>query len=182
MILISNMTARETYNLIVATERATRFNYVSLGKLLKNIKEDDEYLNAVGGIETWNQFLKQPEIGLSVYQANKLIDIYDTFVTGLGVSEEYLSEISLPNIKRLLAFLKTKQYVDGFSIEELLEQAKILSDRDFKDVLIENNEKLGDQVRTYTYLIMKKCNETGNLTKVHDISSEDIKSKFNLND
>lgn len=181
MILTSNMTARETYNLIVATERATRFNYVSLGKLLKNIKEDDEYLSAVGGIETWNQFLKQPEIGLSVYQANKLIDIYETFVEKLHVSEQYLSEISLPNIKRLLPVVKNllENTEDKIPLDELLEQARMLSDKDFKSVLVENKEEYGDQPRTYTYMIMRKCVETNNMSKVYDIPQNEIVSLIN---
>lgn len=119
--------------------------------------------------------MKQPEIGLTVGEANKLIDLYTTFVLELGYSEEQLSSISLKNLKVLLPLVK--QGVQN--LEELMDQARTLSDKDFKDALIETSESLVEVPRTYKYVVMKVCNETKNMSKVHEITDE-IKQQLNL--
>lgn len=186
MTLTSSMNDHEVYQSLVAKEGTIRHNQIKVGGLLKYLKEDDRYKLATGGVDTWNQFLKQPEIGLTVSKANTLIDIYDMFVDKLHISEDYLSSIPFANLKRLLPEMKRRfdetHEDEKVEIVEILEQARTLSDKDFKNVLVENNETYGDQPRTYTYMVMRKCNETGNLNKVHDISSEDIVSKLNIHE
>lgn len=170
------MNPHELYTSLVAKTEVMNYNFISLGKTLRDLKEGDRFKKAVGDIDTWQHFVKQPEIGLTVGEANKLIDLYTTFVTELGYSEEQLSSISLKNLKVLMPV--AKQGVQN--LDELLEQARTLSDKDFKDALIETKESLEEVPRTYKYVVMKVCNETKNMSKVHDLSSELIKEKLNL--
>lgn len=160
------MTPYETYQDLVAYGNTAKFSYVEMGRYLNELRTDNKWREAVGdGITSWSGFLRQPEIGLSQHEATKLMKIYNR----LGAYD--LTEISLPNLKKLVE-------LDDIT-EEVIEQARTLSDKDFKEVLAENRNITE---RTYTYQVMKKCNETGNMTKVHDLSSELIKSTFNLND
>ena len=75
-----------------------------------------------------------------------------------------------------MPFAKTRGSAE---IESYLDQAKMLSDKDFREAMVEN-QNITD--RTYTYSVMKRCKETGSMTKVHGLDSDDIKNKFNLND
>lgn len=169
------MKPHELYTSLVAKTEVMNYNFISLGKTLRDLKEGDRFREAVGDIDTWQHFVKQPEIGLTVGEANKLIDLYTTFVLELGYSEEQLSSISLKNLKVLLPLVK--QGVQN--LEELMDQARTLSDKDFKDALIETSESLVEVPRTYKYVVMKVCNETKNMSKVHEITDE-IKQQLNL--
>lgn len=170
------MTPPELYTSLVARTEVMNYNFITLGKTLKDLKEGDRFKQAIGDIDTWQHFVKQPEVGLTVGEANKLIDLYTTFVLELGYSEEQLSYISLKNLKVLLPV--TKQGVQN--LDELLEQARTLSDKDFKDALIETSESLVEVPRTYKYVVMRVCNETKNMTKVHGIESSSISEAFNI--
>ena len=64
--------------------------------------------------------------------------------------------------------------------DELIEQARTLSDRDFREVIVENNTP--NYTPTYSYMVMRKCKETGSLTKVHGITSDEVAQAFNLNE
>lgn len=172
------MNPYELYTTLVAHSKIINYSFIELGKVLNDLKKDDNYKKAVGDTDTWQHFVKQPEINLSVSEANKLIDIYVNFVEELGYSEEQLAETTIKNLKILLPF--AKDLPENF--DEMFEQAKVLSDKDLKNALVESKEKLGESKRTYKYLVMKRCLETGNLTKVHDLPSEEIKTKLNIND
>ena len=160
------MTPYETYQDLIAYGNTAKFSYVGMGKLLMELRVNNKWKEAIGdGITTWSAFLKQPEIGLSVGEADKLMKIYNR------LSDYDVNEISLVNLKRLVD-------VEHLT-EDIVDQARTLSDKDFKEVLAEN-ENISE--RTYVYMVMKRCKETGNMTKVHDLSSEVIKDTFNLND
>lgn len=160
------MTPHDTYETLVSCGTEAKANYIAMGKLLMELRVNNKWKEAIGdGITTWSAFLKQPEIGLSVGEADKLMKIYNR------LADYDVNEISLVNLKRL---------VDVEHItEDIVDQARTLSDKDFKEVLAEN-ENISE--RTYVYMVMKRCKETGNMTKVHDLSSEVIKDTFNLND
>ena len=173
--LSSNMKPHELYVSLVAKIDLMNYNLLTLGKVLKELKEDDKYKTAVGDTDTWQHFVKQPEVGLTVGEANKLIDIYEVYIEQLGYSEEQLSSISFKNLKTLLPIIK-----EGVqNQEELIEQARVLSDKDFKDALIETKENLDEVQRTYKYVVMKICNETKNMAKVHELT-EEIKQQLIL--
>lgn len=148
-----------------------------MGKLLRELKDGDKYKEAVGaGIDTWNDYLAQPEIGLSIGEANRLVQIYGEFVVRLGFDEEYVATIPLKSIHYLLPIVKSMDGEDD--VDGLLEDARNLSQKDFKERLFEIKHE--DKERTYEYLVMEKCIETGNMTKVHDVNSDLIKETFNL--
>jgi hypothetical protein len=169
------MTPHESYTSLVAKVSMMNYNFITLGGVLRELKEGDRFKEAVGDTDTWQHFVKQPEVGLTVGEANKLIDLYTTFVLELGYSEEQLASISLKNLKVLMPV--AKQGVQN--LEELLEQARTLSDKDFKDALIETEDSLVEVPRTYKYVVMKVCNETKNMSKVHELTDE-IKQQLNL--
>ena len=100
--------------------------------------------------------------------------IYQTFILELGYGEDYISDIPIKNLHYLLPIAK-----NGGDIEELANHAKVLSQKDFRELVHELKTDSPD--RTYEYMIMRKCLETGNLNKVHGIDSEQIINKFNLN-
>lgn len=170
------MNPHELYTSLVAKTEVMNYYFISLGKVLRDLKEGDRFKQAIGDIDTWQHFVKQPEVGLTVGEANKLIDLYTTFVLELGYSEEQLSSISLKNLKVLMPV--AKQGVQN--LDELLEQARTLSDKDFKDALVETSESLVEVPRTYKYVVMRVCNETKNMTKVHGIESSNISEAFNI--
>lgn len=146
-----------------------------MGKLLHELKDKSAFKKAVGaGIDTWDDYIAQPEIHLSRGEADRLIQIYEQFVLRFQFDEDFVSEIPIKNLHYLLPIAKASG--DEDDIEELLYAAKDLSQRDFR-------ERVGEikyPERTYEYLIMKRCVETGSLTKMHDIDSESIKERFNL--
>lgn len=137
---------------------------------LWKLKRYELWYDSFGGIDTWEDFLKQPEINIPVSKANKLIKIYDFF------GEEHPGyDISGIAISRLYTIASHVE--DGKKIHELLTSARESSTADFKEYF--RDVTVGEE-RTYSYMVMKKCNETGNLTKVHGLDSEIIKDKLNL--
>lgn len=85
------MNPHQLYTSLVAKTSVMNYNFIELGRVLRELKEGDRFREAVGDTDTWQHFVKQPEIGLTVGEANKLIDLYTTFVLELGYSEEQLS-------------------------------------------------------------------------------------------
>ena len=169
------MTPHELYISLITKTDLINFHFLSLGKILRDLKEEDNYKKAIGDTDTWQHFVKQPEIGLTVGEANKLIDIYQTYIEDLGYSEEQLSSISFKNLKILLPIIK-----EGVqNHEELIDKARTLSDKDLKDALIETEESLVEVPRTYKYVVMKICKETKNMSKVHELT-EEIKQQLIL--
>lgn len=157
----------------------TKTGFVIIGKLLYKLKTDSVFLQAVGeGINTWEDYISQPEIGLARGEASRLIQIYEQFVLRLGLSEEEVSKIPVKNIHYLLPLVKGATEENADDIRALIDDATHLSQKDFKERVYESKNEIDN--RTYEYLIMKKCIETGNMTKVHDISSEQIKESLNI--
>ena len=124
-------------------------------------------------------YLAQPEVGLTKGEANRLVQIYEEFVVKFHYDEVYIANIPLKNLHYLLPIAKATK--DESKITSLLNEAKHLSQKDFKERVYDiKTEDKGE--RTYEYLIMKKCKETGGMVKVHNIPSEEIKYRFNLGD
>jgi len=152
-------------------------NFVLMGRMLYHLDQDESFKNVVGeGIDTWNEYLQQPEIGLSKGEANRLIQIYENFVLRLGFSIETVSEVPVKNLHYLLPLVKGTDDVD--EVADLLADATMLSQKDFREKIYES--KNPEEEQTYEYLIMKKSIQTGSLSKVHDIPSELIKETFKL--
>jgi len=156
--------------------RLSKENFVIMGRLLSHLKHSDNFLLTVGdGIDTWQSYLAQPEIGLSVSEANRLIQIYEVFCLKHGIEEEVLAAVPIKNLHTLLPLAKGLE--DSEEVVALVNDATHLSQRDFKERIhdVRTND---DGVRTYEYVVMKKCIETGGMRKVHGIGSAEILANF----
>lgn len=170
-----NETPYEYHQALIRLITTAKQNFILMGELLYNLKQEDNFKQAVGeGIDTWVDYVKQPEIGLSKGEANRLVQIYEHFVARLGFSPETISEVPIKNLHYLLPIVKGMDNVDD--VGAMLADATLLSQQDFKERLhdIQHNEE-----RTYEFIIFRKSIETGSLSRVYDISSEQIISKFN---
>jgi len=172
--MVLTLSAYEYHQALIKLVLAAKQNFVLMGEILYNLKRDDNFKRAVGkGIDTWVDYVKQPEIGLSKGEANRLVQIYEHFVKRLGFSPEIISEVPVKNLHYLLPIVKKMDNEDD--VGALLADATMLSQRDFKERVFDIKH---DENRTYEYIIFKKCVETGTLTRIYDISSEQIVKKF----
>lgn len=166
------MQAHEAHRQLVDAIGLSKRNYLQAAKLLSQLKS--EYKLAVGeGIDTWQEYVSQPEIGLSVGEANRLAQIYDTFITKLGYDEDFISHIPQKNLHYLLPLAKKNE-----DITSLVEDAAHLSQKDFRERVYEYKNDTDE--RTYSYLLMRKCDQTGSLSKVHGIESDRLKEDYGL--
>lgn len=173
----SKDTPFELHKKLLESISFTKTGFVVIGKLLYKLNSDDVFLSAVGeGINTWDDYISQPEIGLSRGEASRLIQIYEQFVLRLGLSEDEVSTIPIKNIHYLLPVIKNATEVNADDIRALIDDAKHLTQKDFKDRMYEAKHESPE--RTYEYLVMKRCNETGTLSRVHGVTSEEIIKQF----
>lgn len=141
----------------------------TIGDLLLRLRQGEKYLKAVGsGVDSWSDYLSQPEIGMSVAEANNLINVYKLVCTYPIPEEDYL-QIPLATLKEMVR--------QDTQSEELIETAKNLSTRDFKDRYFEATHD-EEPSKDFVYMIMKRSLDTGNLKKVHGIESTDILNVF----
>ena len=173
------MNANVIHNSLVQKLATQRKNWIEIAEALYNLKIDENFKDAVGeGVDTWNSYINQPEIGLSRREANKLVLVYNKFVIEMGKSPDELGTMPL---KTLWKLLKASEGLDEDTLEELYQSAPTLSHKDFTELI--HDKTVDDSgARTYTYMVMRKSNETGSLSKVHDIESEAIKQAFNINE
>ena len=127
---------------------------VILGNALKNMKNGEYWEEEIGeGVGGWAGYVEQPEIGLTVRQANQLCKLSEW----LGVIKVPLGELNLSTAN----FGASR----GISDPDLITDMKVLSLKDFKERNWEVKNE--DKEQTYTYLLMKRSNETGSLSKVY---------------
>lgn len=175
MLTSINMEANNIHNELVDKLQKNRRSWIEIAEDLYNLKIGEKFKLAVGeGIDTWNAYVNQPEIGLSKGEADKLVRVYKILHVDRGIDKEILENMPL---KTLLRLSQAFYSVDNDKHDELVGAALNLSYKDFNEYLHDIKE---ENSRTYSYVIMKKCNETGSMSKVHNISDEEIVSKFNL--
>ena len=180
-IIVTKATPHELHKMLCSVVSISKKGFVAMGKILRELKDHDKFKKAIGsGIDTWEEYLRQPEIGLSTGEANRLISIYQEFVLRLGYDEETISKVPLKNVHYLLTLakkMKTQEEVDP-----LLADATLLSQKDFKLRIYDAKaEEMGiAATKTLEYFIMAKTLETGTLERVMGISSDLIKDTFNL--
>ncbi len=172
--------AHALHLMLVNVVSLSKRGFVAMGKILRELREKDKFQMAIGnGIDTWEEYLRQPEIGLSAGEANRLIQIYEEMVLRLGYSEETVANIPVKNAYYLLPLVKemeTKEEAD-----ELVADATLLSQKDFRDRLWDRKvENEGAFIKNFEYLLMRKTVETGTMERVHGITSEVIRETFNL--
>lgn len=169
--------ASGVYTKLLTVLNLHRGSGLVLGQVLWQLKANNLFQKSVGaGIETWADFLKQPEIGLDVREANRMMDLYGQFVLKLGYSVEELAEAKTKSLHYLLPLVKSDQ-LSKERIDELVDSAKTLTVNQFRESIYDaKTQDIG--VRTYQLVLMRKCNETGTLQKVHGIESEVIEQVF----
>lgn len=144
---------------------------ILLGQSLFLLKKDNLFKKAIGaGIDTWADYLKQPEINISKSRAEKLIKAYQYFVLNLRFTVEELHGVPLYALSIIAEKVAARK-----KVEELINDARVLSEKDFKE---KYHDDVTQTTRTYRYMVMKKCVETGSMEKLHDITSEEIKFAF----
>lgn len=174
---------REAYALaseLISLQKVRRKIDVVRGKVLWQLHANNLFRQAFGeGVDTWEEFLRSPEIGLTTSEANRAMQLYEYFVLKFELPENELEQVSVKALTHLLPRVKSGAVTKEEAIE-LLGDAKELTFFEFKERL--QDVEVGEE-RTYTYMVMRRCNETKNLSKVVEISNEDVLSVWpELND
>ncbi len=173
---------RKLHESLLMVVHLSKKSFVTIGKILYELRLGDKFKSAVGaGADTWPDYLKQPEIGLSVGEASRLIQIYEELILRLDYDEDTIAEIPVKNAHYLLPLVKG---IEREEADELVVEATLMSQKDFKSKVYEARmEKQGKKpVLTYQYLVMRKAKETGNLERVHDVTNDQIKKAFDLHE
>ena len=136
-IQIIESSPRSAHENLVNLIRESKVNFVQMGALLYFLKKDDNFKSSVGSIETWAEYLRQPEIGLSLGEANRLEQIFETFCIKFGYSTDRIANVPVKNLHYLLPIAKNAE-----DIEELLSDAEHLSPNDHME-LGQHSEFLG---------------------------------------
>ena len=109
-----------------------------------------------------------------------MMEMYSVFVLDYGFPVEEVAKAKTKSLHYLLPVVKGKKLSKSV-VEDMLGDATHLTQAQFKESVYDvKTDNKGE--RTYTYLIMKKCNETGTMQKVHDVSSDKIVETFGLKD
>lgn len=167
------MEPHELHKKLVSTVHKNKINFIEQGRILSQLRKYSTYREAIGdGVDSWHEYLSQPEIGMSPTQANKLLNIYELFIEKLKYEEEEIIKIPIKTINYIT---KRKEEFEEFSKEdkdEIINQAQFLSYKDFKEAFFDKKSEESKEVRTYTYILMKKCDQTSIMKKVHDVDQE----------
>lgn len=177
--VIEKADPHELHTLLVTVVSVSKKGFVAMGKILRELKKGDVYKKSVGaGVDTWETYLRQPEIGLATGEANRLIQIYEEMVLRLGYDEDTVADIPIKNAHYLLPLIKNLKTKD--EADELVADATLLSQKDFRSRIVDKKIDEGETVLTYSYLLMKKTNETGTMERIMDIDSDTLKATLNL--
>jgi hypothetical protein len=147
-----------------------------LAAMLYVLRRHELWRFAVGGFDSWEDYLKQPEVNISRHKADKLVRIYEYFIVQRKYTVAELWDVPWTALDYISKRREMLDH-DRVTMDALLADAKVLTTKDFKDNFFDATHA---EDRTYSYVLMKKCDQTGNLEKVHDLDSETIKTKLNL--
>lgn len=166
--------AHSDYQELLKVLELGRLAGVMLGKYLFRLKANNDYQKAVGqGIDTWQEFLKMPEIGLDPREATRAMEIYEQLCLKRGYSTEMVAQAGTKSLHYMLPLIK-KGELEESEVSGLLHSAAVLPQKSFREKL--QDVKGGD--RHYEFVLMRRCKETNSLQKVHDITSEQIVKAF----
>ena len=168
--------AQELVKTLIAIQTQTRKLGIVKGKVLWELKANNLFKKAFGqGVDTWEEFLRSPEIAMTVSEANRTMQLYEYFVLKYELSEDELADVPVKSLRHMLPRLKSGE-IESDDIPELIGAASTLTFNEFKERMYD--VQFEDENRTYKYIVMRKCNETKNLSKVVDISHEEILTVF----
>ena len=169
--------AHDLVQALIHIQNQSRKLDVMRGKILWGLKANNLYKKAFGeGIDTWEEFLRSPEIALTVSEANRMMQLYEYFVIKYEFTVETLAEVPIKSLHHLLPRLKSGE-ISGDKVPELVEAAQTLTFNEFKERMYDMQNE-DEATRTYSYVLMRRCNETRNLTRIPEISSDDIVDAF----
>lgn len=160
--------AHKDYENLMNTIMVHRGSAILIGRGLYHMHASETYRIATG-IDTWHDFLK--EIGLSVSEANRSMDLYETFCLQYGYDVTELAEAKTKSLHYLLPVAKSGTIPEN-RIRELVEDAKHLTQNQFRENIFDAKPDKG--LRTYQFVLMRKCNETGTLQRMQGITHETI--------
>lgn len=161
--------AHQLHQTLLLTGSKEREWSIQTAKALYYLRRYDLWRFSIGaGIDTWEDYLKQPEVGIPKSRADKLVRIYEFFVIRLRMLDIRVQKYPLYALDKIE---RSCPIEDEVRIADLLEAATELTPKDFKELF--QDITVGPE-RTYTYIVMRKCNETGSLEKVHGIESKVI--------
>ena len=148
-------------NDIIMLARAYRGFLLELGAEFARVKNENKY---DGVADSFVDAVKSPEVGFTMAEVNAMMKMYSMFCM-------------LP-VEDLPSHHSMKLMVNKHVNMDLLKDAQTLSVTDFKEKI--KDEETGTQDRTYTYEIIKRCNETGNIKRVYDEELEEAKKQVAL--
>jgi hypothetical protein len=161
--------AQELYKDVVEMQKTLRRLSSALGVMLKKLKYNNVWKKAIGdGVSTWRDFLGQPEISLTEHEARFLMSLGER-VAKYGNSA---FDVQMNALKFVFKHEKDGENV----VRELLAAAQVLPLKELKE--LRHDVKTDNAPRTYKYVVMKKCNETGNLSMVHTVKNEELVEHF----
>ena len=116
--------AKKSYDNLVKLKQVASISFLYIGQELKKIKEEKLYRYLGEGspeYESFDEFIKSPEINLELRKAYYLIQIYTVFCEQLGYEPEQLGGLYWTSLRTLLPVVKKD------NVEELVEKAKNLT-------------------------------------------------------
>lgn len=142
---------QETVSLI--QNHARTFLYI--GKNLKRIRDDRLYRYlGDGGYDSFEQFIQNAEIGLSYSTARLYIHVYEVYVERLKFSIEEILSVPLYRLQKLKSYIQKKTRKEA---EEVIENAKVLTGRDFREYLYEQ------KIEEKPLYIIARCKRCGKI-------------------
>lgn len=166
--------------MLVGVISLSKKSYVVIGKILYHLNQDDNWRKSIGSIDTWEDYLRQPEIGLNKGDATRMMQIYELFCIKFGMDEESVGSVPTKNMHYLLPIVKKMD--DPEEVQALTADATLLSQQDFKSRIYDKKSEEGEVSETYEYFVMKRRMETNTLHRIKDIPSDVIAQTFGLNE
>lgn len=121
--------ANQLYSSLRQVQTAYRTVWLERARLFREIKQSKCYKYIHGnGYETWEDFCKDPAVGMSRVQANLHIAIYEYYIEQLRLEPKDIEDISMAKLEIILI------NKDKMTVEEqatALTEAKLLSTSDF---------------------------------------------------
>ena len=173
-----NRIAAKHHNNLIKWKNISNLSYLSIGQELKKIKEEKLYKYLGEGspeYETFENYLKSPEIKIELRKAYYLIQIYTVFVKKYKFKPEELSEIPWTGLRSILPVVEEK------NADEWVEKAKTLT-RGHLEMEVKANksglktlEDLNKHEHTWEKITFWKCNICGETSKFKPADGKIIK-------
>lgn len=149
------------YPKLIEKMQEYRGSLIDLGGMLREAQENSIWMSEIGeGINTWYEFLAQPEIGLPVSEANFLVKLAG-MAELIGAND--ITKVPVPTLKYMVKH--------GGDIHD----AQLLTTKDFKRKYFEDRHSGASP--SFKYVVMK-INEDGTMDKVYGEELEVAKKEL----